>query len=97
MLRDSALLQGRPARVLPHVIDTILFVSGLLLAITLHGVFYQQPWLVGKLLAVVFYIVLGAIALRPGRSRAARSVALFLALCIFAYIVLVAHTHTLFP
>ncbi|MBI2993167.1 MAG: SirB2 family protein [Gammaproteobacteria bacterium] len=97
MLRAPALLQNRLSRVLPHVIDTVLFFSGLFLAVMLYGAFYQQRWLLGKLLAVIVYIVLGAIALHLGSTRKIRGLAFVAALGVFAYIVLTAHTKSLLP
>lgn len=97
MLRNSALLQHRLSRVLPHVIDTVLLLTGLTMAVSIYGAFYTQTWLLGKLAAVVVYIALGAIALHSGQTKAIRAAALFFALGVFAYIVLVAHTHSLVP
>ena len=97
MLTGSKRVSHVLTRVLPHVIDTALLVTGLVMAITIYGAFYTQKWLLGKLAAVVVYIVLGAIALRYGRTKTVRTVALLSALCVFAYVVFVAHTHSLVP
>ena len=90
MLRGSTLLQHRLVRILPHVVDSLFLLSGVGLVATLGVPVLAQPWLVAKLAAVVVYIVLGMIALRRGRTRAVRSIALVLALATFAYIVGVA-------
>jgi uncharacterized membrane protein SirB2 len=51
-----------------------------------------MPWLTAKVVALVAYIVLGAVALKYGRTKAVRSVALVAAILTFAYIVAVAVT-----
>jgi uncharacterized membrane protein SirB2 len=90
MLRDSALLQSRFARVAPHVVDTILLASAIALA-WLSGQYpFAQPWLTAKLLALFAYIALGMIALRRGRSKTVRIIAFAAALAAVLYIVSVA-------
>ena len=98
MLQDSPLLGHRMTRTLPHIVDTILLVSGVTLAIRGYGAFHQEAWLMAKLAAVLIYIVCGVVALRPGRSRPVRATAFAAALLVFGWIVWVAHTRTIvFP
>lgn len=78
-------LQLRWVRVLPHVNDTALLATGLAMVVRYHWWPWQQPWLAAKLLALLVYIVLGAVALRRGSGGAAVA-----ALAVFAYIVAVA-------
>ena len=86
MLRGSTLLEHRLVRVLPHVIDTLLLLSGIALVWLMQLQVTGQPWLMAKLFAVVIYIGLGMVALRRGRTLAVRAVAFCLALATFAYI-----------
>lgn len=95
MLRDSPWLRHRLTRILPHVVDTALFVTGLILAMRMYGAFQQQAWLVAKLSAVLIYIVCGVMALRPGCPRPVRAAAFTAALLVFGWIVWVAHTRTI--
>ena len=90
MLSESPLLDGRFVRIAPHIVDTIFLASGVALIWILHLPVMTQPWLIAKLVALVFYVVLGAIALRRGRTKQVRIVAFVLALATFAYIVGVA-------
>jgi uncharacterized membrane protein SirB2 len=92
MLRESALLQSRIARVAPHVVDTLLLVSAIALAWQSGQYPFAQSWLTAKLLALIAYIVLGTIALKRGRTRAARIVAFVLALATALYLFSVALT-----
>jgi len=87
MLRGSALLDARWVRVLPHVIDAALLASGVTMAVVIGASPLALPWFAAKLLALVGYIVLGAVALRRGRTRGARAAALAGALALAAYIV----------
>ena len=96
MLRGSALLEQRLVRILPHVVDTILLLSGIALVWLMRLQVTEQPWLMTKLVAVVVYIGLGMVALRRGRTLAIRAVAFSLALATFAYIAGLALSKSLF-
>ena len=73
MLSGSGLLDHRLTRILPHVVDTVFLLSGIVLIVILRLPVLSQPWLLTKLLAVVVYILLGMVALRRGRSRRIRA------------------------
>ena len=90
MLRDSPLLDRRIVRVAPHVVDALFLATGIALILILNLPVLSQPWLLAKLVALVFYVVLGSIALRRGRTKRTRAIAFVLALAVFAYIVGVA-------
>ncbi len=96
MLRDSSLLQRRWVRVVPHVVDTLLLTSAIFLVVFSGQYPFAQSWLTAKVLALLVYIVLGIVALRPGRSKALRGWALIAALAVFAYIGSVAMTKHVF-
>lgn len=90
MLSESPLRQHRLARVLPHVVDTLLLGS----AVTMAWMSGQYPfvngWLTAKLFGLVAYILLGMMALKRGRTLAIRRGYFCLALLSYAYIVGVA-------
>jgi uncharacterized membrane protein SirB2 len=87
MMRSSTLLDHKVTRVLPHIVDTVFLATGIALILILHLPVLNQPWLLAKLIALVGYVLFGAIALRRGRSRQTRVMAFLLALATFAYIV----------
>ncbi len=87
MLAGSRLLWQAWVRTLPHLVDTLLLASGLWMAVNLHLYAAPPAWLVAKLLALVLYVVLGTIALRRGRTRRLRLLALLGALATFGYMV----------
>ncbi len=92
MLRDNPLLQHRLVRRLPHVIDTLLLLSAIVLLAVWRLSPLETPWLVAKLAALLVYIGLGMVALRFGRSRRIRVGAWLLALATAGYIVSVAYS-----
>ncbi len=67
------MLARRWVRILPHVNDTLLLVTGVMLVLITH--FYpfspQGSWLTEKLLGVIIYIALASVALsrRPRTDR----------------------------
>lgn len=92
MLRDSAMLNQRWVKTLPHVIDTALLASALIMVFRSHQYPLAEGWLTAKLIALIAYIGLGAVALKRGKSKATRTGALIAALLVFLYIVMVALT-----
>jgi uncharacterized membrane protein SirB2 len=97
MLRGSSLLKSRAARILPHVVDTLLLASALAMA-WLSGQYpFAQSWLTAKLFGLLAYIGCGTIALKHGRTRPVRALFLLLALLAYAYIVSVALTRSPLP
>jgi len=97
MLRASSMLQQRWVRITPHIVDTALLASALTLVFWSGQYPFAQPWLGAKVVALVLYIVLGAIALKRGRTRGQRALAFGAALLTFAYIVCVAVTRQVVP
>jgi uncharacterized membrane protein SirB2 len=93
MFSGSPLLDSRFARVVPHVIDTMLLASAIGLMLVIRQYPIVQGWLTAKVVGLLVYIVLGTIALKRGRTRLQRSVAFFAALAVFAWIVLTARHH----
>ena len=97
MIIDSPLLGHKVTRILPHVIDTLLLLSGVTLAVLLYGDFYRLTWLMVKLGAVVIYIILGSIAIKYGKTKTVRIGALITAWCVFFFIVALARYNAVLP
>jgi uncharacterized membrane protein SirB2 len=97
-IRGGASLMGarwvgsRAAKTLPHIVDSVLLLSALALAGMLHLTPDRAPWLVAKIAGLLLYIVLGVVALRPGRPMAVRVAAWVAALVVVGWIVSVAVT-----
>ena len=93
MLAASPLLNTRFVRIAPHVVDTALLASALWLAWLIRQYPFVQGWLTAKVIGLLVYIVLGAIALRRGRTLGIRVAAFAGAAASAFYIVSVALTH----
>mgnify|MGYP002267016457 CR=1 FL=1 len=96
MMRGSALLQSRLIKITPHVIDTVLLISAIILASQWGWQALSMPWLFAKIIALLAYIALGTVALKRGRSKVVRIAAWLAALGVFLYILAVAVTKTPF-
>ena len=92
MLLDSSMLQRRWVKVVPHVVDTLLLTTALVMVFWSGQYPFVQAWLTAKVVALIVYIGLGTMALKRGRTKATRVSALLAALAVFAYIVAVAMT-----
>ncbi|HXX10289.1 MAG TPA: SirB2 family protein [Burkholderiales bacterium] len=92
MMSAPQRLQRRWAKIVPHIVDTVLLVSALALIWQLGGVrtLGTQTWLLAKIVALLLYIVLGSVALKRGRTLRTRVIAFFAAIAVFGYIVSVA-------
>jgi uncharacterized membrane protein SirB2 len=90
MMSGSGLLERRLVRVLPHVVDTLLLITALLLAVMIAQYPFVAGWVTAKVLGLVVYIVLGVVALRRGRTKGIRIAAFFGAIVVFAWIMSVA-------
>lgn len=97
MVYRPALLQRAWVKVVPHVIDTVLLTSAILLAITIAQYPGVHGWLTAKVIGLLAYIGLGTVALKRGPTRRVRIAAWICALLVFGYIVSVAVTHDVLP
>ncbi len=92
MLTDSVLMQKKWVKIFPHIIDTVLLVSALLLLYTEHLNILENNWLMAKIIALLIYIGLGTFALKRGKTKRSRFIFWLTGLSVFAYIVSVALT-----
>jgi uncharacterized membrane protein SirB2 len=97
MIRESPRLHEKWVRVLPHIIDTTLLVSAILLAWQIRQYPFGHAWLTAKVLALIAYIVIGAVGLKYGKTKQICITAWLVALAVFLYIVLVALTRQVLP
>lgn len=70
-LKSAAILQKRFFKIAPHVIDTFLLLSAIMLMITIQQYPFVNAWLTEKLIAVLAYIALGVMAFK-GRTSMIR-------------------------
>ncbi|MFQ6005359.1 MAG: SirB2 family protein [Woeseia sp.] len=86
MFRNPENLERRIVRIAPHVVDTAFLITGIWLVVLLRLDVTREDWLIAKLLAIVGYVVLGAIALRRGRTIHIRAAAFVAAMSTYLYI-----------
>lgn len=87
----SPLLNKKLLKIAPHIINTIMLVSGILLAVSLGMKPGEHPWLMAKLIGLVVFIILGVGAFKV-RNVLLQKILWVDALVVFAYIVSVAIT-----
>ena len=92
VLLDSHMLQKQWVKILPHIVDSMLLASAVLMLMALHLSVFEHNWLIAKILALLIYIALGMLALNPGRSKVVRGMSWVAGLMVFLYIVSVALT-----
>ena len=92
MLMDSPRLRAKWVKVVPHINDTLLLVSAIILAVQMSQVPFVHGWLTAKVLGLLVYIGLGMVALRFGKTKPVKALAFLSAIAVFVYIVLVALT-----
>ena len=92
LIQGSQNLHQRWVKILPHINDTVLLVSAILLAVVIQQNPLDHAWLTAKISGLLVYIGLGMVAMRFGKTRKIRITSWIAALCVFAYIVLVALT-----
>lgn len=93
MWMDASVLRHWTLRTIPHVVDTVLLVSALMLMHFIRQYPFVHGWLTVKVVLLVVYIGLGILALKPGRRPAVRRAAFVAAVAVFAFIYSVARAH----
>jgi uncharacterized membrane protein SirB2 len=93
MMSNSPLLERRWLKIAPHVNDTVLLAAALTLTVMAGWYPFVDAWVTAKVFGLIAYIILGSLALKPGRGKAVRVVSWLAALAMFGYIVSVALRH----
>jgi len=91
-LSSSDLLNKKWLKISPHVNDTILIISAIVLLQRADLSILNTPWLQAKIVALILYITLGLIAFRFAKTQTVSLFAWIAAILVFAYIVAVAIT-----
>ena len=90
MMFESPMLQKKWVKILPHIIDSLLLISAIILAIQISQYPLVDNWLTVKVLALLLYIILGSIALKRGKTKSIRIGVGMLAIATFVYMISVA-------
>lgn len=92
-LNESPIMQQRWIKIVPHLIDTLLLGTAILLAYGIGQYPIHDTWLTAKASALLLYIALGSVALKYGKNKSQRRYAWLAAQLVFTFIVLVALNH----
>ena len=92
MRSESALFEHKLTRSLPHIIDTLFLGSGIWLAFTIQQFPFAHHWLTAKLIGLIFYIILGSLALKRAKPGRARTLCFIAALIVFTWIISIARS-----
>jgi uncharacterized membrane protein SirB2 len=94
---DSPMLKRKWVKIVPHLNDTLLLAAaiGMLVVAGLNPL--DHDWLMAKIIALIVYIGLGTVALRPGNGGPQLVLAFIGALIAFGYIAAVAVTKQVVP
>jgi uncharacterized membrane protein SirB2 len=96
MLQSSSMLNKRWVNIVPHINDTILLGSAVVMVLWSSQYPFQQDWLTAKVLLLIAYIAAGTVALKRGRTKQVRVTAFILALAFLGYIFKIALTRQVF-
>jgi uncharacterized membrane protein SirB2 len=88
---NSNLLTQKWVKISPHIISTLLLLSGLVLAVHMGISPGSHPWLIAKIIAMVVYIGIGVATFKVTNRNLSKTLWMS-ALLVFAYMVCVAIT-----
>jgi len=94
VFHDSPMMNKKWVKILPHINDTVLLITAILLAVSIQQYPFVNDWLTAKLVALIFYIGFGMFALKRAKEMKNKMLFFVLALVTFSYIVKVALTHS---
>jgi uncharacterized membrane protein SirB2 len=91
--RTARWAMAAPLRFGSYAVDTVLLTAALMLVTMLPHAVFANGWLLAKLSLLVFYVVLGSLALKRGRRPVTRRICFIAALVIFGCMLAIARTH----
>ena len=94
VFRDSDMMNKKWVKITPHVNDTVLLVSAILLTISIEQYPFVHGWLTAKFTALILYVIFGMFALKRAKTKNGKVLFFSLAIITFSYIVMVALTRS---
>lgn len=85
VMTDSAMMQKKWVKVVPHIVDTLLLTSALVLCVILTQYPFVTAWLTEKLIGLILYIGFGLLALKLGKDKKIKTVGFVLAIATIAF------------
>lgn len=96
-VRGIWLIKGSPklsmcwTKIVPHILATLLIISGIMLALTLGFKPSAHPWIIAKIAGLIFFILLSVFAFKA-KSQTRKALLFSEACVVYFYIVGVALT-----
>lgn len=90
VFNNAEIMNKKWVKIVPHINDTILLVTAIMLAVGIQQYPFTHDWLTAKFIALLLYIVFGSFALKREKEIKIKIVFFILALITFGYIVGVA-------
>jgi uncharacterized membrane protein SirB2 len=85
-------MAGKPIakalKIIPHINDTLLLITGVSMAFMLHLKPWEHPWLGYKIIALVLYIIFGTVALKSSGTK--RLLSYYVATALFVFMLITA-------
>ena len=94
VFNHSSMMNKKWVKILPHINDTVLLITAIMLAVSIQQYPFTHDWVTAKLIALLLYIVFGMFALKRAKELNNKVVFFILSLLMFGYIVGVALTRT---
>ena len=94
VFNNAEMMNKKWVKIVPHINDTILLVTAIILAVGIQQYPFTHDWLTAKFIALLLYIVFGTLALKRAKELKNKMVFFILSLLIFSYIIGVALTRT---
>ena len=94
VFNSSEMMNKKWVKIIPHVNDTILLVTAIILAVSVQQYPFTHDWLTAKFIALLLYVVFGMFALKRAKEMNNKIIFFVLSLLTFSYIIGVALNRT---
>lgn len=85
VMTNSGMMQKKWVKIAPHVIDSMLLVSALVLCVIISQYPFMTGWLTEKFIGLVLYIGFGLLALKLGKDKKVKTVGFIFAVATIAF------------
>lgn len=85
VMTDSAMMQKKWVKIVPHIVDTLLLISAMVLCVLLSQYPFATGWLTEKFIGLLLYIFFGLLALKIGKDKKIKTIGFVLAIGTIAF------------
>lgn len=93
---NMAYVQNRVVKILPHVNDTVLLISAIILSVKLEQYPFIHSWLTIKVIALILYIALGFYLFKFAKTTLQKAIGFVSAISVVLFIIWTAITKAQF-